>query len=496
MDRGENLRSIAKDTCWDLIVIGGGAIGLGCAMEAAGRGYNTLLLEANDFASGTSSRSSKMIHGGLRYLRQFDIAMVRQSMIERGHLFKTASNWVKEQRIIIPLHSRYDIAMYKLGLFVYDKLAGSYNLTPSEVLSAKEVVARLPGLNSKGVKGAVVYSDGIFDDARLAVNIARAASKLGAKVINYIPVVSLMKKDDKLVGVVAKDKESGIDYEIRAHKVINATGNYADSIMNLDEPQKINKQVISQGSHIVIASDKFPPSAHSKPDGMLIPQTEDGRLMFCLPWHERVLIGTTDIVVQHPSQQPQARSEEIDFILRNSRSYFSQSIGKEDILSVFAGQRSLVSRNASSKELSRSHKVIQGASGLVSVLGGKWTTYRVAAKDAVNEALGVTKGDLKEFHSLDSLLSSDLSNKQGELIHPNLPYRTSDVINAVKNEMALKVEDVLARRTRALFLDSKAAISCADKVAAIMAIELNQDSQCQQAAIKDFNQVAQQYTIQ
>ncbi len=495
MYRDKSIQRISSDIDWDLVVIGGGAMGLGCAMESAQRGYKTLLLEANDFASGTSSRSSKMIHGGLRYLRQLDIAMVRQSLKERGHLLRHASNWVKEQRIIIPLYKRQELVTYSIGLFFYDLLAGRDNCQSSKLLNLQEIKDSLPGLATEGIKGGVEYSDGLFDDARLAIGLAQASSAMGATVANYMPVDSLMKTksksgQDQLIGVIATDKETATSYEIKAKKIINAAGTFTDTIINLDQPQESHKQVISQGSHIVLPAEVFPATK-----GMLIPQTEDGRLMFCLPWHGRILMGTTDIQMQKASWQPKPQQDEIDFILENSQSYFQHKLQKGDILSSFAGQRALISGSVSSKELSRTHKIIRSSSGLISVLGGKWTTYRCAAVDAVNQAWG--KDTNKSHQSiLNDFSQGALEDDSSQFIHPNLPYRIKQIERAVKHEMVVNLEDLLARRTRALFLDAKAAVACADDVARIMAQIMGKDSQWISSELSSFQESVKQYLPQ
>lgn len=495
MDRDENIQILASDIDWDLVIIGGGAMGLGCAMEATQRGRKILLLEANDFASGTSSRSSKMIHGGLRYLRQLDIAMVRQSLRERGYLLRHASNWIKEQRIIIPLYKRHELATYSMGLFLYDLLAGRENCQSSKLLNSQKTRESLPGLAPAGIVGGVEYSDGLFDDARLAIGLAQASSAKGATLINYMPVESLMKGKnksgtDQVVGVIATDKETVTSYEIRAKKIINAAGTFTDAVINMDKPQESYKQVISQGSHIVLPAEVFPSTK-----GMLIPQTEDGRLMFCLPWHGRVLIGTTDIPLDKASLQPIPQQKEVDFILDNCRSYFNYNLRKSDILSVFAGQRALISGNASSKELSRSHKTTRSDSGLISILGGKWTTYRCAAADAVDMAWGKQKSKSRDL-VLNDFFPDSLGADNKELIHPNLPYTKGEIEKVIKDEMVVNLEDLLARRTRSLLLDAKAAIACANDMARMMASIMKKDSQWIDSQLKIFQSSAKQYLLQ
>ena len=508
MERESTLNEIKASTTWDLVIIGGGAMGLGCAVDAANRGYKTLLVEAEDFASGTSSRSSKMIHGGLRYLKQFEISMVRRSLIARAGLLQTASSLVREQRIIIPIYKSYELATYRLGLFLYDMLAGSNaSVSSSQYLSAAQTCEMLPGLQVAGIKGGVAYSDGLFDDARLAIVMAQAASGLGAHLINYMPVIGVIKQSSKsaerIAGVIVKDSESNQEYEIKAHHVINAAGTFVDRIINMDTPNSIKQQAISQGSHIVLPHS-FLPSAY----GMLIPKTFDGRVMFCLPWHNRLLVGTTDVEVPKALQQPQPQSAEIDFILDNCRSYFSNAPAKADILSSFAGQRALVaSRNSKmlTKNLSRSHKVLRSDSGLISILGGKWTTYRNTAAEAVAMAMESASQNKTSTAavSLDKWNQSATqltiiekeSSEYKSPIHSKLPYTKGQVVAAVRYEMARKAEDVLARRTRSLLLDAKATNHCSEEVIKIMAQELGKDNLWITEQIQEFKLSAQQYSI-
>ncbi len=508
MERESTLNEIRTSTTWDLVIIGGGAMGLGCAVDAANRGYKTLLVEAGDFASGTSSRSSKMIHGGLRYLKQFEISMVRRSLIARAGLLQTASSLVREQRIIIPIYTRYELATYRLGLFLYDMLAGSNAaVSSSQYLSAAQTCEMLPGLQVAEIKGGVAYSDGLFDDARLAIVMAQAASGLGAHLINYMPVIDVIKQSSKsaerIAGVIAKDSESNQEYEIKARHVINAAGTFVDRIINMDNPNSIQQQAISQGSHIVLPHSFLPST-----NGMLIPKTLDGRVMFCLPWHNRLLVGTTDVEVLKAAQQPQPQSAEIDFILDNCRAYFSNAPTKADILSSFAGQRAMVANknsNMLTKNLSRSHKVLRSDSGLISVLGGKWTTYR----DTAAEAVAMAMEDMPQNKSSMEAVSLDKWNQSSTQlaiiekesseyklpIHPKLPYTKGQVVAAVRYEMARKAEDVLARRTRSLLLDAKAANHCSEEVIKIMAQELGKDNLWIAKQIQEFKSSAQQYSI-
>lgn len=520
MDREATLDKIKSSTYWDLIIIGGGAMGLGCAFNAAGRGAKVLLLEGGDFASGTSSRSSKMIHGGLRYLKQLDFNMVCQSLIERNLLLQTASSLVKEQRIIIPFYKSYESLIYRFGLLLYDMLAfspfmkGIQNRTAIKVesssyLNKQQVSKMLPGLKKNGIKGGVAYSDAMFDDARMAISLARAATGLGADLINYMPVIGLLKQSNnskaRIKGVIVRDKETAKEYEIMSRTVINATGVFSNKIMNMDEPENGKKQVISQGSHIVLPRSFLPSQ-----NGMLIPHTVDNRVIFCLPWYNRLLVGTTDLEVDNPEEKPRPSNEEIDFILEHCSSYFERAPMKGDLLASFAGQRALVlskNKKAYAKELSRNHKIELSKSGLISVLGGKWTTYRLTSEKAVNFAMNsilsnkkVTKCkriNLNQWNCLEEQLSQikqDIPDS-ALLIHPNLPYTKGHVIAAVRHEMARTAEDVLARRTRSLFMDVKAANSCAQQVIQIMAQELYKNDSWIRQQKKEFHHAAHQYLI-
>ncbi|HWV64391.1 glycerol-3-phosphate dehydrogenase/oxidase [Chitinophaga sp.] len=521
MKRIESIRQLkeAGEQPWDLIIIGGGATGLGVAMDAATRNYRTLLLEQADFAKGTSSRSTKLVHGGVRYLAQGDIALVREALYERGLLLNNAPHLAHNQQFIIPQYNWWQGPFYTIGLKIYDLLSGKLSLGRSRHISRKEVINRLPTIRKEGLKGGIVYHDGQFDDARLAVDIAQTAAENGAVLLNYFKVNGLLKNNaGKISGVRAQDLETAETFTLQARTVINATGVFVDEVLQLDNPAAPNMVKPSQGVHLVLD-----PSFLNSKSAIMIPKTDDGRVLFAVPWNNKVLLGTTDTPLDEHSMEPIALEEEISFILNTAGKYLARPPAREDVLSVFAGLRPLAApqkETGSTKEISRSHKILVAPSGLITITGGKWTTFRRMAEDTVDQA--IKTGGLvpvgcktKSLHihgyqqqpsaaaPLD-IYGSDAARIQAyislnpdmkEQLHPRLPYLKAQVIWAVRNEMAQTVEDVLARRLRALFLDAQAAIDLAPAVAAIMAAEMNKDIAWQQKQVKDFIQVAQHYLL-
>jgi len=503
---------------WDIIVVGGGATGLGTALDAASRGYKTLLLEQADFAKGTSSRSTKLAHGGVRYLAQGDIGLVREALYERGLLLKNASHLVKNESFIIPNYKWWDGAFYTIGLTIYDLLAGKLSFGRSKHISKKESVRRLPGIQQKGLYGGVVYCDGQFDDARLAINLAQTCLEQGATVLNYVKVTDLLKEGGKITGVTAQDAETGTFYQIKGKAVVNATGVFVDDLLQKDDPHKKPLVKPSQGIHIVVDKDFMPGG-----DAIMIPKTDDGRVLFVVPWHGKLLIGTTDTPVNDHGLEPRALEEEIDFVMRNVGTYLSRPPGRQDVLSVFAGLRPLAAPQDGSgktKEISRRHKLMVSASGLVTITGGKWTTYRRMAQDTVDKAIETANlepracvtqnlaihGNKKDVDPEDHLYVYgsdrqavlDLADKNGswrERLHPRLEYTGAEVVWAVRHEMARTVEDILARRLRALFLDAKAAIEMAPSVAAIMAEGLDKDKAWEARQVAEFTLLARGYLL-
>lgn len=516
----EKLVDILADTekVWDVIVVGGGATGLGAALDAASRGYKTLLLEQSDFAKGTSSRSTKLVHGGVRYLAQGNIGLVREALYERGLLLKNAAHLVKNESFIIPNYEWWSGAFYTIGLTIYDLLAGKLSLGRSKHISKKEVIAKLPSIRQKGLYGGVVYHDGQFDDSRLAVNLAQTCLEQGATVLNYFRVGGLVKKDGKIQGVIATDAESGLIYNIRSRVVINATGVFVDDLLQKDEPNKKPLVKSSQGIHIVLDKSFMPGEA-----AIMIPKTDDGRVLFVVPWHDKLLVGTTDTPLDEHRLEPIALEEEIDFVMRTVSKYLTRAPFRQDVLSIFAGLRPLAAPqedSAKTKEISRSHKLIVSSSGLITITGGKWTTYRKMAEDTIDQAIETARlkphpsvttnlpvhGNTPDVDRNDHLYvygtdreavlalikeSPDLAQK----LHPRMGYTRAEVIWAVRHEMARTVEDVLARRVRALFLDARAAIEMAPLVANLMAAELHKNERWQQEQVTDFNFIAKGYLL-
>lgn len=489
--RHESLSALLDEDTWDVLIIGGGASGLGAAVDAAARGYRTLLLEARDFASGTSSCSTKLIHGGVRYLRQGDISLVRSALHERTHLLANAPHLVHPLAFIIPARKLVDRLFYGTGLKLYDRLAGAHGLAASTGLDRAALLAALPGLNPDGLCGGIRYWDAQFDDARLAIALMRTAVDHGATCLNYLPVVGLLKAGGRIVGALARDAETGEEFEIKAKVVINATGVHGDRIRRLDRPDSAPLLTPSQGIHLVVDADFLPGN-----EALLIPETEDGRVMFAIPWQGKVLLGTTD--TPRPDlkrlDDPQPLEEEIDFLLRTTAGILTRAPTRADIRSAFAGLRPLIhpehdSDNKTTSALSREHAILVSDSGLVTVAGGKWTTYRLMGEQVIDRAAmlaGLSQVSCKtrnlRLHGCpgepcDSILGSEaacLSELPGHdrLLHPALPYSEAMVRFAIRHEQARTVDDILARRTRAFFLDAAAAESCIGKVAAILAEEL------------------------
>jgi glycerol-3-phosphate dehydrogenase len=518
--RETNLLNIANATkTWDLIIIGGGATGLGAAVDAASRGYSTLLLEQADFAKGTSSRATKLAHGGVRYLAQGYIGLVREALRERGLLLKNAPHLVKNERFIIPNYNWWGGIFYVIGLTIYDILAGKLSFGHAKHLSKKETLNCLPGLKEKGLRGGVVYYDGQFDDSRLAINLAQTAMEQGATLLNYFKVTGLLKNtNEHLLGVTASDIETGEIYQLSAKVIVNATGVFVDDILKMDTPEK--KPIVrpSQGVHLVLDRSFLPAE-----DALMIPKTEDGRVLFAVPWHGKLLVGTTDTPVESPSLEPVALDSEVKFILRTAGKYLTKVPTRQDVLSVFAGLRPLAApQNGSSKtkEISRSHKLIMSESGLITITGGKWTTYRKMGEDIIDKAMET--GGLKNrpcktaglaIHGsrpnpdrsnhlfvygadIEKVLALYDENPDWKNpVNAKESYTKGEVIWSVRNEMARTVEDILARRTRILFLNARMAIEMAPEVARLMAAELKKDAAWEAEQVKAFYQTAKNYVL-
>ncbi|AYL94925.1 glycerol-3-phosphate dehydrogenase/oxidase [Mucilaginibacter celer] len=519
-NRESNLAVLANPSkIWDLIIIGGGATGLGAAVDAASRGFSVVLLEQADFAKGTSSRATKLVHGGVRYLAQGDIGLVREALRERGLLLKNAPHLVKNESFIIPNYSWWGGIFYTIGLSIYDILAGKLSFGHTKHISKKQILKRLPGLQQKGLRGGVVYHDGQFDDSRLAINLAQTAVEQGAVMLNYFKVTGLFKDSGgKISGVTATDLESNQPYQLKAKAIVNATGVFVDEILKMDAPEKQAMVRPSQGVHLVLDHSFLPGE-----DALMIPKTEDGRVLFAVPWHGKLLVGTTDTLIDEHSLEPVALDQEIEFILRTAAQYLTKQPKREDVLSVFAGLRPLAApQNGSSKtkEISRSHKLIVSGSGLITITGGKWTTYRKMAEDLVDKAIQTAGlqpvacktaslpvhgsrenpdwNDPMYVYGSDTeniLALYDENSDWKAAVHPNSLYTKAEVIWSVRYEMARTVEDILARRTRVLFLDARLAVAMAPEVARLMAIELKRDEIWQNQQLEAFNKTAKNYIL-
>ncbi len=516
MNRKKSIETLETyDGYWDILVIGGGATGLGCALDAASRGYKTLLVEQYDFAKGTSSRSTKLVHGGVRYLQQGNISLVLEALHERGLLMQNAPHLVQNQAFIVPNYEWWDGPFYGVGLKVYDLLAGRLGLGPSKWLSKEETLKRIPTLEPGQLRGGVVYYDGQFDDARLAVNLAQSIADAGGVPVNSMQVTGLTYSGKMIDGVMLKDTLEGGERHVHARVVINATGIFTDDILRMDQPAATPIITHSQGVHLVL--DKRFLKGNT---AIMVPQTEDGRVLFAVPWHDRVLVGTTDTPVESACLEPRPLEEEIAFILKHAAQYMVEDPTREDILCMFAGLRPLVGEGEGKKTaaISRDHHLEVSQSGLVTITGGKWTTYRKMAEDTVNQAALIAglpesecrtrklriHGWLKNMDPEDSLCAYgsdavfirriiDADPAMGEKLHDNLPYVKAEIVWAVRNEMALTLEDVLARRTRALILDAAASMAIAGETARLMAAELDQGPEWLHRQVARYNDLARGY---
>jgi glycerol-3-phosphate dehydrogenase len=492
MDRTEILDRVREQNQpWDIVVIGGGATGVGCALDAASRGLEVLLLEQHDFGKGTSSRSTKLIHGGVRYLAQGNVSLVREALRERHILFQNAPHLVHELEFIVPCYGLWEKFYYGTGLKIYDLLAGSYGLGRSKLLSRNETLERLPNINEHRLSGGILYFDGQFDDTRLLIDLVRTAYDHGGVLLNYAKVSGIEKDENgRAVGVHCEDTLYGEQFTARAKAIVNATGVFCDSVRRLTDPDAEDILTLSQGVHLV-----FGPEFLRSDSAMLIPKTSDGRVLFCIPWHGHTLVGTTDTLIASATLEPAALEAEIDFIVETAAGHLAQPPTRDDILSTFTGIRPLVKSSASrsTSSLSRGHTIEIDASGMLTITGGKWTTYRRMAEDAIDRAVELTALPAKPSATAKIKIASAEGTLAGEKLHTDLPYCTSDVIRAVRGEMAHTLEDVLARRTRALFLNAKAAIEIAPRVAAIMAVEMGRDDEWQANEIKAFLLTARKY---
>jgi len=512
-------RLFDPDVVWDVAIIGGGATGVGAAVDAASRGYRVCLVEQSDFGKGTSSRSTKLVHGGVRYLQQGNISLVMEALKERGLLRQNAPHLVHDLAFVVPNYDWWETPFYGVGMKVYDMLAGEYGFGKSRLLSKEETLERIPTLATDGLRGGVLYYDGQFDDARLLIDLAQTAEEHGAALVNYCRCVALTKDEGGYVtGLVAEDVESGRQATIRAKAVVNATGCFTDAIRRMDEPDAATIVAPSQGVHLVLDG-----SFLAGDSAIMVPRTSDGRVLFAIPWHGRTVVGTTDTPIEDVSLEPRALDEEVAFILETAAQYLHKAPRRQDVLSVFAGIRPLIraADAGSTASLSREHSILIAPSGLLTIAGGKWTTYRNMAQDCIDQVavLGkleqrdcVTKSlrihgyheDVDRFGELgvygaDAEAIEALAREDPALgvpLHPALPITPAWVIWAVREEMALTVDDVLSRRSRSLLLNAAATIEIAPEVAALLARERNMDRIWEERQIIEFRRMARGYLLE
>lgn len=517
MNRAGMLQRMREhDKPWDFMIVGGGATGVGLAVDAASRGFSVLLLEQHDFGKGTSSRSTKLVHGGVRYLEQGNISLVMEALHERALMRENAPHVVHDLSFVVPTYNFWEAPFYGLGLKIYDYLSGRAGFGSSVILPGQEVLRRIPTIKKAGLRRGVLYHDGQFDDSRLLINLVRTAADQGAVLLNYARVTGLSKDaGGKICGATATDLESGEEFSVQARTVINATGAFTDSVRRMSQPQAENMVTPSQGVHLVFSRELMPGDT-----AIMVPHTSDGRVMFVIPWHDHVLVGTTDTAIESPSLEPRPLEQEIDFILGTAALYLERPPSKADILSVFVGIRPLVKASGATKSLSRDHTIVFDQAGLMTICGGKWTTYRRMAKDGIDKALAhaglpavscrTDKLRIHGYHenaaSLGELALYGADAQQirnlvaaepalGAPLHTTLPFIEAEVVFAVRQEMCRTVEDFLARRVRALFLNAGASAAMAPRVAQIMAAELGHDAAWQAEQVKLFNELAAQYSV-
>ena len=518
--RADILRQLGQETePWDVLVIGGGATGLGTAVDAASRGFRTLLVERFDFSKGTSSRSTKLVHGGVRYLEKLNLTLVLDALRERGHMLRNAPHLVHDLSFVVPAYSYSSFPYYGLGLKVYEQLSGRLSFGRSELLSRESTLERLPGLVGDGLRGGILYHDGQFDDARYSIALLRTLQDLGGVAINYVEAVGLLQRGGKTIGIQARDREEDSVFDLQAKVVINACGVQVQDTLDMDHGRAGSFLVVSQGSHFVLPRSFLPGDT-----ALMIPKTADGRVLFAIPWHGATIVGTTDEPVDQATSEPRAMQSEKQFLLDHIARYFGHAPGATEILSMWSGLRPLVRKGGvKTSQLSRDHTIMVSASGLVTVTGGKWTTYRRMGQDTIDRACKVASlpkqpsktlemrlhgwtmdsagaaSEWEQVYGSDLPMLSALSSEDNALdalIHPRLPFRMREVVWSARHEMARTVEDVLARRTRALFLDARAAIEAAPAVASLLAKELNRSEAWMAEDLANFVEVAKGYLYQ
>jgi glycerol-3-phosphate dehydrogenase len=505
MNRDAMIAQLKEQQIFDIVIIGGGATGLGAAVDAASRGYATLLIEQYDFGKGTSSRSTKLVHGGVRYLAQGNIKLVKEALRERGWLLKNAPHLTSVQPFIVPVFSWWEKIYYSVGLKIYDLLAGKLSLGNTLILNKKETLAYLPSINPHKLVGGILYFDGQFNDSALCTSLAITAAQHGAVILNYVKATGFIKEKEIITGVELEDTLANDQYAVKVKSVINATGVFTDAILHMDQPTHELLVTPSQGIHLVIDASHFKGN-----HAMMIPKTDDGRVLFAVPWQHKIVVGTTDTPIHVIDIEPKPLAEEIEFVIEHFNRYTNASITRQDVKTVFVGLRPLVKSNniGSTALLSRDHTLVVSPSRLVTITGGKWTTYRKMGQDAVDNAIFVSKQTHKNACRTQTLAIGNELEKQraiesiikdcpalAELLHPQYPYIKAEVVYATRYEMAITVEDFLARRIRLLFLDAKAAIEMVDLVAVLMSNELHKDSNWVLSQKHSFETLAQQYLL-
>lgn len=502
---------------FDVVVIGGGATGLGIAVDAASRGHACALFERSDFGKGTSSRSTKLAHGGVRYLQQGNVALVMEALRERGRLRRNAPHLVHDLAFVVPSYDWWESPFYGIGLKVYDALAGKYGFGRSKHLSKEHVIQAIPTIEEEGLRGGTLYYDGQFDDARLAIDLAKTAADQGAAVINYMAVHAFVKDGSgRITGVRVRDEEAGDERDVRARVVVNATGPFTDEVRRLDRAKAEEMIAPSQGAHIVLDRSFLPGDA-----AIMVPRTDDGRVMFAIPWRGRVIVGTTDTPIEGVPIEPEATQAEIDFIIETANRYLEKDVSPADVLSVFTGVRPLVKSGGVEKTaaLSRDHTIhIDPLSGLLTIAGGKWTTYRRMAEQVVDhvetlgeldqrpcrtkslrihgaatmaeEPLGVYGADRD---AIEALIRSDRA--LGERLHERLDVCAGEVVWSAREEMSMTVDDALSRRTRSILFDARAAREAAPAVASLLAKELGRDDTWRRAQVQEFEEIARRHML-
>lgn len=537
MKREYELQILRQTPSWDIIVIGGGATGAYIALDAVTRGFSVLLLESYDFAKGTSSRSTKLLHGGVRYLAQGNTSLVYEALHERNRFFQNAPNLCKQQQFIIPTNNFLKALYYHFGLKIYDFLATKDNrklhIEKTSYINKTDTLEKLKGIKEKMAQHGISYYDGCFDDARMNLSLIKTANKYGACILNYMKVTNFYKdyNNGMVKGVIAYDKLNQQEITIHAQCVINATGVFSnETSKSLNEDNLLEKATKtncfgdsfsptyeitpSQGVHLVIAKEFFPNEV-----ALMIPKTSDGRVLFCIPWYDNVLLGTTDTPLKTISIEPKALDEEIDFILKTAGEYLTKQPTRQDIKSVFAGLRPLVNskHQTTTKELSRSHKIDISKKKLVSIIGGKWTTARAMAEDTLNKVMeeGLLETricktkeimledcneTIKYGHRLSvygtkaqEIIALEEKEEYAKKIHKDYPYTYAQVYWALEYEMAQNLEDILARRIRLLFIDAKASEECAKEVGKFVAKHANWNENKLYEEVQNFINLARHY---